>query len=119
MWYRFTHSIIGTIILAALLGFVSYRMFGMVRDTLVLKEEDRHAQRQIEELTKKKAELQAHLAELQTVQAAERAAKERLNVKKEGEHVVVVVPAEDTATTTAPAHPSLWTRIKEFFGIEP
>ena len=119
MWARFSKSIIGTIILASLLGFVSFRVFGMVRDALILKEEDQKATRRIEELTAKKAELEARLAELQTTQAAERAVKERLNVKKEGEHVVVVVPPEEKAATPALHTPSLWERIKGFLGVAP
>lgn len=117
MWSRISRSPIGNIVFVAILAAVSYGVFGMIRDALILKEEDRETAEKIEELVAKKEELEAQLAELKTAEAAERTAKERLNVKKPGEHVVVVVPSEEQSAATTSAQLSVWKKIKKFFGV--
>lgn len=94
-----------------------YGAAGMVRSALVLRVETRVAEEKIKALIQQKKELEAAIAEIQTPQAAEREAKERFNLKKTGERVVVVVPSEEKKPTTAPAVPptSIWDRVKAVF----
>lgn len=93
---------------------ISYSASRMVRDAFVLREQSAEITQKIEELTKKKHELETYLAEIQTKEAIEREAKSRLNLKKPGEKVVVVVPEKkETAIVAEPQN--WWTKIKRFF----
>lgn len=86
----------------------------MIRQAVVLRQEAKNAERKVEELTRKKAELEAYLAELQTPEAVEREAKERLNLKKKGEEVVVVVPKDEKEDASV-VSVTFWQKIKSFF----
>ena len=93
---------------------VSYRAARMVRSVFMTREQSAEMTQQIEQLKVKKQELEAELAELKTKEAVEREAKERLNMKKTGEEVVVVVPEKkDDETRVQPK--SLWAKIASFF----
>lgn len=87
----------------------------IARETRALEAELRATQIKRDALRAEKSELSARLAELETPEAIERQAKEKLNLKKKGETVVVVVPERggDYATSTSP---TLWERMRAFFG---
>lgn len=61
----------------------------------------------IAELTKKREELEEYLAELKTVEAVKREAKERFNLKLPGEEVAVVV-GSGSSTITVTMSPVSW-----------
>lgn len=94
---------------------VSYSAARMVRNVMITREQSAEMTQKIEQLKLKKQELEAELAEIKTKEAVERAAKERLNMKKTGEEVVVVVP-EKKDDEQAAQPKSLWAKIKSFFG---
>lgn len=85
-------------------------------NALSMRRESEDVNHKITELQQKKAQLEAYLQELQTKEALERRAKERLNLKKPGEEVVVVIPAEKKEESQTPAKISMWEKIKQFFG---
>lgn len=107
-------SLIINILLVVVAIVVSYSASRMVRDVFVLREQSAEITQKIEELTKKKRELEIYLAEIQTKEAIEREAKNRLNLKKPGEEVVVIVPEKKETATVAESQ-NWWTRIKRFF----
>ena len=92
MWQIFKKSILANIAFLALSILVGYGAYNVVFQALVLRGESRGTDVKIQALLKKKAELEQYTAELQSRQAVEREAKERLNLKLPGEEVVVVVP---------------------------
>lgn len=100
-------------ILAAAL--VSYSASRMVRNVLITKTRSDEMTQKIEELKKKKQELEAALVELRTKEAVEREAKARLNLKKPGEEVVVVVPDEKKNNAPVTKSQTFWSRITSFF----
>lgn len=106
-------SFILNILLAFLAVMVGYGAFNMVRQAVDSRREARTAQEKIKELVEKKEALEAYLVELQTPEATEREAKERLNLKKKGEDVVVVVPEEKKKI--AIPEQTWWQKIKLFF----
>lgn len=106
-------SIIANTILAILVFVVGFSAFDMISQSLGFREEAEDAENKVRELTMKKEELEAYLRELETPEAAEREAKERLNLKKKGEEVVVVVPKEEKELP--PAESGFWEKIKSFF----
>lgn len=100
------------LMVAIVLSVAAYRT---VKQATQFSEETGENKEKIEGLLKKKEELEARLAELQTPEAKERSAKERLNLKKIGEEVVVVLP-EETKEKLQTEDKSLWHKIRNFFG---
>lgn len=115
MWQKIKTSVPLNIVIAigavgALVG-----LAGIGREALALRQEYRATQAKIAALRSERARLAARLAELETPEAIEREAKEKLNLKKKGEQVVVVAPeGAAEAATSSPA--SWWSRVKNFFG---
>ncbi|MBI2121838.1 MAG: hypothetical protein HYT98_01830 [Candidatus Sungbacteria bacterium] len=90
------------IVLLVAAGYAAYNLgYGAWQSWL----ESRSIKQQIEELTEKKNNLEAYLAELKTVEAVKREAKERFNLKLPGEEVAVVVSSGSSTfmVTTSPA----------------
>lgn len=110
----FKKSFIVNIILILLAISVSYSAARMVRDVFVVRTESKEITQKIEELTRKKQELELALAEIQTKEAVEREAKARLNLKKSGEEVVVVVPEKKISVSQDPPV-SFWSRFMSLF----
>ena len=107
-------SFVINIVLILIAAVVSYSAARMARNALNMRTQSADMTEKIEELKVKKQELEAQLAELQTKEAVEREAKERLNLKKPGEQVVVVVP-EKKETPPLEQPMSFWEKIKSFF----
>lgn len=59
------------------------------------KEKEEHAARQLTELTKRKEGIEKDLNRLQTAQGVEAELRQRYNVGKEGEEVIVVVSEDE------------------------
>lgn len=114
----FKKSILVNVALIGLAMVVSYNATRMVRNAIVLRAQSADMTKKIEELRLKKQELEAELVQIQTKEAAEREAKERLNMKKFGEEVVVVVPEKkDNIVTASPSAiwNTMWEKIASFF----
>jgi hypothetical protein len=86
----------------------------MVRQARLVYSQERSTAKKVEELIKKKQELEQYLARLQTREGIEREAKERLNLKKIGEEVVVVVPEPEKESGAVPPPSGLWRKIADF-----
>lgn len=106
-------SLIFNIGLLFLMLIVGYASFETVQQTMSLRKESRDTDKQIQDLTAKKKELEARLEELKTAEATEKTAKERLNLKKIGENVVVVVPEGNKNQSGSST--TIWMKIKKFF----
>lgn len=81
---------------------VSYSALRMIRNVFIIRATSEGMTKKIEELQHKKQELELALAEIQTGEAIEREAKTRLNFKKPGEEVVVVVPEKQLSMPQKP-----------------
>lgn len=99
MFAFFKKSLLLNFVLLIAVGIALSSAVAMVRHALSLRSESLFQQSKIEELRKKKAELESSLAELETSRALEREAKGRLNLKLSGEQVVVVVPPQKELDT--------------------
>ena len=115
MWEKIQQSTVFSIIIVILAVFLGINAYRTVRQSFALQEEVVRERGKIEELRRKKAEIEANLAELQTKGAIEREAKSRLNLKLPGEEVVVVVPEkkEEVVSTSSPR--GFWERIRQRF----
>ena len=110
----FKKSLVINVLLVCVAVGASYRAARMIHDAVVLRHQSADVTQKIEELKKKKQELEAYLAEIHTKEAVEREAKSRLNLKKPGEEVVVIIP-EQKDTAVAGQSLGFWDKIKSFF----
>ncbi len=100
------------LLVAVVLSLAAYRA---VRQAVELGQEAEDGKKKINELAIKKQELETKIAELQTSEAQERLAKEKLNLKKNGEEVVVVVPDKNLSETKTTSN-SWMIKVRDFLG---
>lgn len=105
-------SLLSHLVFLLVVAGVGYGTFNITRHALSLSQESAKLREQAEELKRQKANLQARLRELETHEAVEREAKDRLNLKIPGEEVVVVVP-EKKEGVREEEH-GIWQKIKAF-----
>lgn len=98
---------------------MAYGAFNLARYGWELKKELRETQKKVAELAKKKQEFEKYRMELETKEAVEKRAKERLNLKLSGEKVVVLIPQasavsiDNSGQSSAPW--AIWNQIRNFF----
>ena len=114
MWQKIKNSLPINILAGVLAVAICIGAYHLVAETFGLRQEYEANQKKIEELKKKKEELETRLTELKLPAVVEREAKGRLNLKRPGEEVVVVVP-ENIASTSAATSSSVWQRATSFF----
>lgn len=119
MWEKIKSSIIFNVVIVALGVFLAVSASRTVRQALLVREEAAKEKEKIEELQKKKTELEAYLLELETKEAIEREAKRELNLKLPGEEVVVVVPEKNEVFPASSPSLTGWERIKSWFDNNP
>ena len=109
-----TKSFVINIILIFVALAASYSAARMVRNAMLVRAHSNEITQKIEQLKLKKKELEAQLMEIQTKEAVEREGKERFNLKKSGEQVIVVVPEKKDNPPISPRM-SFWEKLKSFF----
>ena len=90
-WSRITQSLFFNVFFLIVAASVSYSAVYMVMQARDMKKESVLLDAEIIRLQKEKTDLEAAIAELKTPHAAEREAKERLNLKWPGEEVAVIL----------------------------
>lgn len=113
MWEKIKDSLPLNILFICLAAAVSVGAVRITRETMALRSEARRGEEKIAALAAEKARLTARIAELETPEAIEREAKEKLNLKKRGETVVVVVPEQAGQDKTVGT--GYWAGIVSFF----
>lgn len=111
---KIQNSIWFNILLFLVAVFLSVAAYKSVKQALYFKKETDENKTKISELLKKKNELEIKIEEFQTIETKERSAKERLNLKKPGEEVVVVLP-EETQLPKDIEKTDLWSKVRDFF----
>lgn len=105
---------VGIFIVALFLAQGLWQLSGKMR---TLEDERKKKEQELAALVKERERLESEIAYLQGTGALEREAKSRLNYKRTGEEVVIVVPEEQKQATATGVMPrqSFWERIKNFF----
>ncbi|MFY9462746.1 MAG: septum formation initiator family protein [Candidatus Sungiibacteriota bacterium] len=114
MWKKIKTSLPLNILIAVGIIAAASGLFKIAREVIILRSEYAATRAQIEVLRNERPLLSARIAEMETAEAIEREAKGRLNLKKKGEQVVVVVPEKAVEITMPNA--SWWLRVRDFFG---
>ncbi len=99
--------------LAAVLIYLAVANWKIWGQRLDLNNALKQAREEAQGLEKKNEEFQKGIAEAETEGYFERAARERLNLKKPGEEVVVIIPPEDKSSETSKSPENLWRKILE------
>ncbi len=109
---RRRYSIFFTLGLLLLTVLTLWGAFALARSGIEKAREYRAARARLESLRQKKEALEVELRALERPETIERIAKERLNLKRPGETVVVVPPAP-TSSDVAPSL-SWWERVRQW-----
>ncbi len=104
------------ILLVAVFVWAAFSAFRLGSSVVTLWREARELDRKVAEIEEKNRLLEAAIAELDIPEAVEREAKERLNLKKAGEAVVVVVPDPARDADAEEREEGWWSRVRKFFG---
>ena len=116
-WSRIKSSLLINILFFGVVGAVGYGFFNTLERATTLYRESAALEEKSKEFVKKKEKLEAAIREWDTVEAKEREAKDKLNLKKPGEEVVVVVPEkkDENINVHAASSTNFWARVKKFF----
>lgn len=107
------NSLLVNTLLVAVAAVVGYSSFSMVRFARGLYKESSEGEAKIRDLSAKETDLEVRISEFKTPSSLEREAKERLNLKRRGEKVVVVLPEKNSGVATTSS--GVWERIINFF----
>lgn len=107
------NSLLVNILLLIVAAVVGYSSFSMVRFALGLYKESSDGEAKIRDLSAKETDLEVRTSEFKTPSSLEREAKEHLNLKRQGEEVVVVLPEKNSGAATTSS--GVWERIINFF----
>ncbi len=117
MWRYLQSSFALNLLLIILALIVGYSSFSMIRHAIELSREKKTGEMKIKELSGTKEKLEARIAEFGTPEALEREAKLRLNLKRKGEKVVVVLP-EEKINGEASAPGFTWEKLRRFLHLK-
>lgn len=93
-------SPITAIVLIILVVLVAFALFGNLQKLGARDEELQRLQARLSDIQQENAAIEENITSLETEEAIEAEARQRLNLKKEGEEVVVVVPKEGERAET-------------------
>ncbi|MAZ67170.1 hypothetical protein CL652_00110 [bacterium] len=82
------------------------------------RENRKMAEKDLTELRSREAALQAELNRLNTERGLEEELRQKFDVGRKGERLVVLVDAPDTELVTEFAKPTVWEKIIVFFGFK-
>jgi cell division protein FtsB len=115
--YRFWHSPLVLAVMFCLVVLFSYNTVGLIakeRETIKNKDEE---QSRIDDLQSRQTELTSDIAKLSTDEGKEESIRDKFQVVKPGENMVVIVDGDPQAPAAAPApiDHSFWGFIKGLF----
>ncbi len=108
-------SVLVAAALSAAVAIGGVQLYRLVRDMIIVRREYLLMSASLEALGERNRELETYRAELETPEARERFAKERFNLKKMGEEVVVVPEDHTERNQDAAREDTRWGVIKKFF----
>lgn len=113
-----------TILLLILMVFLVIGLFEQFKKNYALNKSAGILENEVLEIEISNEKLKAQIDSFQDPKTIDREARERLNLKKEGEEVVIIIPNEKEdlqeiiSTTKKSSNKSFWNRIKNWFGGE-
>lgn len=107
-------------VLVALILFVLYLITGQLVKTSELKSELSTLDERLQTIEQENIQLEKEIQTFSDPDVIDREARERLNLKKEGENVVIILPepaSEETQPASQEQESSFWQRIKNLFSF--
>lgn len=96
--YRFWHSPFALIIIFGFLVIFGYNMIGLIGKERETSNKKELVLNQIEVMKQREQELLKNTAKLETEEGKEEIIREKYQVSKEGEKIIIIVDEEDTET---------------------
>jgi len=108
---RFLGSPIVALLLLVAFGFASYGAWNAWKAFRETNREEKELAEKVKNAESELLRLREEIRLSKTPEAIERDAKERLNLKKPGEEVVVVIPSVATSSSVEVPKPTFWARL--------
>lgn len=116
LWEKLKNSFLFHLVLFFLCIGIGWGAVSMFLYAFSLSTEKKGIRETMVKIEAENKKLEASLLELETPEAIERRAKDRMNLKNEGEGVVIVVP--DAITQDSEHEKPLFDRIREFINFD-
>lgn len=112
------------ILLLSLIALIGVMLVVQIKKNFVVNFRANKVQVDIRNIQKENEKIRAQISSFESEEIIDREARQRLNFKKEGENVVVIIPPKDqieniinsSANENGYVKP-LWQRIREFFSL--
>ena len=116
--YHFWHSPIMLLLIFCVLVLFIYNVKGLFQKEIETNKNKVAELNKINDLRKRENSLQSEINKLNTTQGVEESIRDKFQVVKPGENMVVIVNDPENHTTTPPTSTShgFWDYIKKFFG---
>jgi cell division protein FtsB len=115
---RFLFSKVTLLVLFVLVVVFAKGTWGAYQKSEYAKENRERAEVQLAELTEREDKLEVELQRLETERGLEEEVRQKFDVGREGEHLVVLVDSPQAGTAEKSESGSLWQRFKGLFGIK-
>lgn len=113
------------VLLLSLILFIGVMLVVQIKKNFAVNSRANKAQEDIKTIQNENEKIRAQINSFESKETIDIEARKRLNFKKEGENVVVIIPSKNQIENLAnPASGEkqnvtpLWQRIKEFFSLE-
>lgn len=110
-------SRIGIAVLLILTALLLRGVWGVYEKARYAKENRERAEQELHELTERREVLQEEITRLNTKRGLEEELRQKFDVGREGEQLVVLVDPPESDTPQEEPRKTLWQRIVGFFGI--
>ena len=108
---------VALIVLLIILVFTVRGAWSVYERSEYARESRTHAERELAELEAREHVLSEELQRLQTPRGVEEEIRQKFDVGREGEQLIVLIDAPEPAAPAQNLQPTLWERLAEIFGF--
>lgn len=114
---RIVFGNIGLVVLLIVVAIFAKGTWSVYTKAKFAEENRTQAEQELEKLEEREAALNEELVRLNTQRGLEEEIRQKFDVGKEGEQMIVLVDAPDPEPEVVVEEPSIWERIVEIFGF--
>ena len=108
---------VSLIILLVVCAIFARGTWGVYQKSAYAKENRERAEQELEELNERETALVEELARLDTPRGLEEEIRQKFDVGRDGEHMIVLVDAPESVVPPVPVELTVWQKIVRFFGF--
>ena len=109
---------IGLIVLVVVFALFANGAWGVYKKASFAKENRELAEKELHDLNEREAALQEEMTRLNTPRGLEEEIRQKFDVGREGEQLIVLVDAPEPEPVVDVSEPSIWERLVNFLGFK-